>query len=304
MTNTALKTIALILMVIDHIGLYIPGMPICLRWIGRLSAPIFLFCLVEGIEKTHNRKQYLLRLYIFNIGMALMNTVFNLMMPEYPRMKDNIFQTYFSVAACVMLLEWSRKKYQSIRRGIAIIVGWQIADVVVGQGIWELVSYMSGSVSVVEQLFISVIGLFSFGGQTTFFVIYGIILYYIRKEKKKLIIGYTLMSTIPYFLIFINFPQNLFGTLDVLLIRYLGVAGEIITLTVVQFAIGSWGFECFFRSEMTLEVLLTENYQWMMIGALPFMLCYNGKRGRGMKYFFYVFYPLHISILAILRCYL
>lgn len=42
---------------------------------------------------------------------------------------------------------------------------------------------------------------------------------------------------------------------------------------------------------------LYQNYQWMMIGALPFMLTYNKKSGKRLKYFFYVFYPLHIIIL-------
>ncbi|MBS4220083.1 hypothetical protein KHA96_17360 [Bacillus sp. FJAT-49711] len=39
------------------------------------------------------------------------------------------------------------------------------------------------------------------------------------------------------------------------------------------------------------------DYQWMMIGALPLLLLYNGKRGVGLKYFFYFFYPIHIIIL-------
>lgn len=40
--------------------------------------------------------------------------------------------------------------------------------------------------------------------------------------------------------------------------------------------------------------------QWGMIWAIPFILLYNGQRGKGMKYFFYIYYPLHAYLLAIL----
>ncbi|MBO4456488.1 MAG: hypothetical protein J5802_02075 [Butyrivibrio sp.] len=43
--------------------------------------------------------------------------------------------------------------------------------------------------------------------------------------------------------------------------------------------------------------------QWAMISVIPFILLYNGKRGKNTafsKYMFYVIYPLHLWILLIL----
>lgn len=47
----------------------------------------------------------------------------------------------------------------------------------------------------------------------------------------------------------------------------------------------------------TVQNLFYNNYQWMMIIALPVMLSYNGERGKSLRYFFYAFYPLHIWML-------
>ncbi|MCR5722201.1 MAG: conjugal transfer protein TraX, partial [Lachnospiraceae bacterium] len=49
MSHRTLKRIALITMIIDHIGAFIPGAPIWLRYIGRISAPIFFFCCAHSL---------------------------------------------------------------------------------------------------------------------------------------------------------------------------------------------------------------------------------------------------------------
>jgi hypothetical protein len=44
----------------------------------------------------------------------------------------------------------------------------------------------------------------------------------------------------------------------------------------------------------------SDSVQWMMIFSLIPILLYNGKRGKGNKYFFYMFYPAHIYLFYII----
>lgn len=51
----------------------------------------------------------------------------------------------------------------------------------------------------------------------------------------------------------------------------------------------------------TTVLMLAYNSEFMFIAIIPFMLVYNGERGKRSqftKYFFYIFYPSHIWLLA------
>ena len=62
MSRNVLKIIACITMLIDHIGYILLPEYVVLRYIGRLTMPIFAFFIGEGCLYTRDRKKYLFRL--------------------------------------------------------------------------------------------------------------------------------------------------------------------------------------------------------------------------------------------------
>ena len=60
-----LKWIAIITMTIDHIGAVLYPEITILRWIGRLSFPLFAYLLILGTQNTKNIQKYFNRLIIF-----------------------------------------------------------------------------------------------------------------------------------------------------------------------------------------------------------------------------------------------
>lgn len=248
MTGTGLKLLALVLMLVDHIGEFIPGTPVWLNWLGRLSAPLFFFCAAQGLAHTHDRRKYLLRLYICGVIMAVLDLACNnLAAHPYMYIYNNIFVTIFSFALLVELIElWRRDR----RRG------WLYAGLYALMQIaaYALPAAFSESPVYGMSRFIgSILGsaVTCEGGVP--WVLLGTALYWAQDDRKKLIITYLAFSLFFF------------------------VSG--------------------FTPGAGLRGLLYYDYQWMMVLALPLMLLYNGRRGIGLKYLFYVFYPAHIVLL-------
>lgn len=67
MTTFQIKLLAALLMVCDHIGAVIFPKILILRFLGRLSFPLFAWLIGQGEKYTNNFKVYLLRLIILGV---------------------------------------------------------------------------------------------------------------------------------------------------------------------------------------------------------------------------------------------
>ena len=132
LSGTALKTIALVLMLMDHIHYFFEFTGCIPEWfsmLARLSAPLFLFCTVEGFAHTHDRKRYFFRIWCIGAGMAAVQ--FFMIYAKAFRRGDGfypqnaIFQDFVLLCVIWQGIDWVRaKKYGKGIAAIAAVVGW------------------------------------------------------------------------------------------------------------------------------------------------------------------------------------
>ena len=265
LSSTALKEIALALMLLDHIHYFFAftgAVPEWFSMLGRVSAPLFLFCTVEGFAHTHDRKTYLLRLWALGAGMGLIQFLIGLGLGKradgfYPM--NGILRDL--TVACLLWqgIDWLRQR--RFGRALALIGGAGVA--------WPAVSLALMSVlPPVGQLpvyFLSWTVLpswtFSTDGGVAF-ILGGVLLYVLRERRLAQALVWA--------------AWTLFTDLG----------------SVLWLLQDGWG----------LGRLLLTCYQWMEVFAVPLMLLYNGQRGAGHKKLFYWFYPVHVYVLYALSC--
>lgn len=255
MSSTALKLFALLLMFIDHIGEFIPGIPVWFRWLGRISAPIFFFCMAWGFTHTHNRKKYVMRMYFFSVGMSILTFILNNIYRDraYYYITNNIFSTLLLVAIVIWIIETMHTDKKKGNWLIFGFIAWQFAAFFIftfgNSFLKALMPSFDGYMPLLGSITASIVT--AEGG--FIFIGLGVLIYFYKDTNARLITAYGIFCA-------------------------------------VFFALSTVG-------SYTYESLFNFNYQWMMFFSLPFMLLYNGKKGKGLKYFFYIFYPAHIVIL-------
>lgn len=168
---SVLKWVAIITMLIDHVGaVFFPEYSI-IRWIGRISFPLFAFLICEGYRHTSNIWKYFLRLGIFAIISEIPYDycLFNQIIYPY---SQNIF---FVLLLGLLVLYLIDKEYVIKDKDITIYC--QIAIVVVACVVayFAKFSYKYVGVLLIVIMFYirEYFPLFSFGAFILYLIAYG-----------------------------------------------------------------------------------------------------------------------------------
>lgn len=224
-TTLHLKILATICMVIDHIAcVFLQSddvMWVMMRIIGRISAPLYWYCFVEGYKRTSDKDKYKIRLavgvFIMGAGNCLLGLINTSVIPEMSTISPNIFLTFVLMAISMDAIERLRNE-----RRLLCLLFWIC-------------------------LFVFSIYLTVLYADYGWIAAFSILCLYLVKNN---MIKYTLF-----------------------------VVGNILICIILKNAIQIF----------------------MFVAIFPMMLCSNQKPKNGMKYFFYIFYPLHFWVLCLIK---
>ena len=232
LSSNALKIIAIIAMTTDHLawtffpGYSTDGMALLMHIIGRLTAPIMIFFIVEGYFRTSNVKKYILRIFAFAL---ISHFAYALMFDKkFIPLQNTIFDqtsVMWAFALGLTALAIAKSDSPKLKRWHKTALVW-ICLLAAFPADWST----PAAVSILHM------------GQN-------------RGNLKKQALWFMLFMTM-YAIVYAIFINPLYGLL-----------------------------------------------QMCVALAIPLWCTYNGERGKwkGMKWFFYIYYPLHLTILGLIR---
>lgn len=288
----ALKIIAFISMALDHVGLFLLAnyastttayeVGSIFRIVGRLAFPLFAFFLSEGLTHSKNRKEYVLRLFYMWLAIAIVEAAlyFSYRMGSSSWMgnlgaqvSSQAFTDLLLFALFIVLFEAKDKRIRllSILPVLYILVCYALG--VVDRYGGETYLYFPDFMRSAYNLF----GFLIFLG---FYYSYKIADAWVKK-------GLLLEGD--------KFEEYRSSKAYRRLVNTIGVS-IFLVVTVILWGVSylNWHFDIYENPDTKIQ-----NY--CLLDCL-LLLCYSGKRGYDKKwwrYFEYAFYPVHITIIAI-----
>lgn len=135
LSQNQIKMIAVVAMVLDHVGIELFPQLTILRIIGRLAFPVFSYCICEGSRRTHHPMRYLARLLCMGLLCMVGYYVYTGII------YGNILIT-FSLSLCALYAfsylqtGWAQNKTTVRLAGMGVMLGCIV-------GIWLLCSWIT-----------------------------------------------------------------------------------------------------------------------------------------------------------------
>ena len=189
LSGFALKYLGMALMVLDHIEYffaYTGKVPLFFSMLGRLAAPLFLFCLIEGFTHTRDRKKYFLRIYLLSVLMGAVqfsfyNIGYALVRPDGFFPQNQMLASFSILIVILQGFDWcARKKWG---RGLAAILIPLLLPIVTAVLMMAFPNpYFQFSLNLLAFTLLPLHTFIMDGGTATLF--FGAILYLCRKNRK------------------------------------------------------------------------------------------------------------------------
>lgn len=233
LSSNALKIIAAVSMLIDHIGVILLPHVAILRILGRLAFPIFAFMIAEGCAKTKNRLRYFLSVFLLGAACQVVYCLYD----------DQLYLGILITFSISILLIYALQALKKTLFGGDKRLGRQIVAV----------------------------------------LIFLLLLAGVYVLNLHLTIDYGFWGCLlPVFASVFRAPSvnapTFFEKIDRLSVH------------VILFGIG-----------LVILACVRGGVQPYALCAVPLLALYSGKRGaRSMKWFFYIFYPVHLAALELL----
>lgn len=267
LTANQIKFIALCAMTLDHLAAYGSAIPVLskyshfLRIIGRIAAPLFLFTLTESIHYTHNRTVFVLRLYFGAVGVGLFTAITN----------------YF-FGSSIGRFSGNNILFTYFYTALYVLLIELLKQSVENKNVKSSIICVLAIASTIIPNYISK---------------------YLRQTVVSTDWGWDLVNSLVVGALQVEY-SILFIIMGVLMYFAPNKHCKVIVLAI--FSLG-----CYYgdRFQTILLMISPDPYyadpQCWMILAVPIILAYNGEKGNAHKWFFYIYYPTHRYVIAVVE---
>ena len=258
-----------------------------LRGIGRISFPIFCFFIVEGFFYTKNRWKYALRLLLFAV---ISEVPFDLAIFGY--VVYGYYQNVYFTLLIGMLTIWGMDVMKDRTEDLFTAIMFRIGACFIPA------LYMAGEIRNILSIFFEDLSDSTIGDTdfsviwicTAAFIYLITVIYQKKYGKTEVRIFCSRLCLLGIGMLAADLLSTDYGSIGIVTI-------------VLMYLLRGRGRKIFAPLFSIIVLSLTNFSEAISLVDVLLFAKYDGKRGKGMKYFFYIFYPAHLLLLGIVaRC--